>query len=369
MIRYSVWPVGKDNADRLKQFHQSQYWPDEEGALRRHDVSAFWLSAVKNIHTSVHGSSIIIDSLSHYIGPQQLEEKRKRSKAQRQRLLSRVVLFAGKMGKHVPRIVWTAPAKLAQTTLRVHSIADEERAREVAKKGFLKAFESNPDTIISLDNLDRVPVLAEQSQSSLWMALYIASLINILSPYIRDFNIRKIMEIGPGWGVLAISLHHFFNCRFILIDLPEVLSATFTMLSYYCPSSIVALPNEIEEARIDSRGSDFILLCPEQTSLIPHVSLDLAINTSSFQEMTYPIIEEYFRLIKKCLRNGGFFYCMNEKVFKRHRVGGPIEIEKYPWDPEFRDIFYEEFAFGCLSESYERIRRLQVKCAGGDSDD
>ncbi|MCZ6717737.1 MAG: hypothetical protein O6944_01060, partial [Gammaproteobacteria bacterium] len=125
---------------------------------------------------------------------------------------------------------------------------------------------------------------------------------------------------------------------------------------------LVVLPHEAEGIQRDIQNADFVLLCPEQASLIPCESVDLAINTSAFQEMNYSLIDCYFRLVKRCLRKDGLFYCLNERIFTRHRDDGPIEFEKYPWDPGFDDIFHEEFAFGRLSGSYERMHRLQVKC-------
>jgi len=368
MVRSAVWPVGKEKAARLSQFHESSYWTQNKSAARKHEVGSYWLDAVENIRTVVGEHWIKVDSLSSYLGPQQLEELRNSIKTRDGRMWIRTVKHAAMLGKYVRselwRMFWVPFLFPAKAVLRAHDVANEVRTAELAKEAFLKVHGKDSGPSISFECLKNVPVLAEQSESSLWMVLYISSVINTLSPFMKSFNISRIMEIGPGWGVLAISLHQLFNCQFIMVDLPEVLSATFAMISYYNPESVVVLPNEVEDVRFDGQAEDFILLCPGQTSLIPSDCVDLAINTSGFQEMTYSLIEDYFRLVKRCVRKEGLFYCLNERVFARHRAQEPIEFERYPWDSSFSDIFYEEFAFGRVSGSYERMHRLQVKRAG-----
>lgn len=365
MLRSAIWPVGKDKAARLKRFHESEYWPQTRAGRREHEVSSYWRDAVGRIHTDIREDLIKIDSLSHYLGPEQIKELTKIRIARQRRLSARVLIRAGKLGKYVPRdvwrILWNPSLTLANAIFRVHDFVNEVRTAQLAREAFFKIHKSDLDPTISLGNLKKLPVLADQSESSLWMVLYISTVINTLAPYIKKFDINNVLEIGPGWGILSICLHQLHNCRFILVDLPEILSATFAMISYYRPNALVVLPNELKNTMDYLQKGEFVLICPEQSYLIPSDSVDMAINTSSFQEMTYSLIEEYFKLVKRCLRRGGLFYCLNEKKFKRHRVGGPIEYDQYPWDPGFDDIFHEEFAFGRLSNAYERIHRLQVK--------
>lgn len=366
MLRSARWPVGKDKAARLKRFHQSEYWPETKAGRRQHDVSSYWRDAVENIHTDIGEEIIKIDSLSHYLGPDQIKELGNIRRRRQRRLLVRLLMRAGKMGKYVPRtawnVLWNPSVTVANAVLRVHEFVNEVRSAELAKEAFSKIHKSDSTPTVSLETLTKLPVLADQSESSLWMVLYISTVINTLTPYIDKYNVSKVLEIGPGWGILSICLHQLHNCRFILVDLPEVLSATFAMISYYRPNALVVLPNELKDSMDDLQWGEFVLICPEQSHLIPSESVDMALNTSSFQEMTYSLIEEYFRLINRCIRRGGLFYCLNEKNFKRHRVGGAIEYDRYPWDPGFDDIFHEEFAFGRLSRAYERMHRLQVKC-------
>ena len=368
MLRYSTWPVGKDKTVRLERFHESEYWPRVSGAPRRHALSRYWQDAVTNIRTVVGDNTVKIESFSHFLGPEQLEEIKSSRTAGQSRRSKRAVMQLGYLGKHVKTDIWTGLWRpflfLAAVLFRAHDVASKVRADTLAREAFTKIHDNDRHSIISFKNLENVPVLAEQSHGSLWMVLYISSIINTLGPYIKDLNVNRIVEIGPGWGGLSICFRHLFNCKFILIDLPEMLSSTFAMISYYCPNSVVVLPHEVEGMKDDIESADFVLLCPEQASLIPSESVDLAINTSSFQEMTYPIIEDYFKLVCWSVRKGGFFYCLNEKSFRRHKVGGRIEFDKYPWDPAFEDIFYEEFPFGRLSRSNERTHRLQVKRTG-----
>jgi len=121
------------------------------------------------------------------------------------------------------------------------------------------------------------------------------------------------------------------------------------------------LPNEVEEHSEAVWQKDFVLLCPEQVNLIPTGVLDCAINSSSFQEMTYPLIKSYFELIDRCLRDGGLFYCLNEKGFRRHPDGNVVEFDKYPWSPGFRDLFHEECEYWRVMKANCRKHRLQMK--------
>jgi hypothetical protein len=147
----------------------------------------------------------------------------------------------------------------------------------------------------------------------------------------------------------------------VLVDLPEVLNLGFAMLSYYARDCDIVLPNEIEEGGESVWQKDFVLLCPEQVNLIPTGVVDCAINCSSFQEMTYPLIESYFKLIDRCLRDGGLFYCLNEERFGRHPDGTVVEFDKYPWSGDFRDLFYEECEYWRGLKADPRRHRLQVK--------
>jgi hypothetical protein len=84
----------------------------------------------------------------------------------------------------------------------------------------------------------------------------------------------------------------------------------------------VALPNE------EGKSSPFRLLTNAQTSAIPDSSIDLAVNTGSFQEMTAPVISGYFDLLKRVCRPGAVFYCANEAF--SHRVEDAV-FDEYPW--------------------------------------
>lgn len=367
-MKSSVWPIGKERAARLEQFHASAYFPGGKGVARNHGVSPYWEGEVANLHTVVGEDSIKIVSPTAPLGPQQLQEERER-KLRRQTLLStRTLLMAGRLGTYLPRRLWSALPLLAKKFLRHYAVADEARARVLGRRAFLNASRFQVDPICSLDSIGQVPVLAQLYDQVPLYTLYVASIVNVLGPHIRTFAVKRVMEIGPNWGVLAIALRHFFGCRFILIDLPEVINCAFSLLSFYAPDAVVVLPHEVDRGGPDLERADFVLLCPEQASCVASDSMDLAINTSSFQEMTHPIIEEYFRLIKRCLRDEGLFYCLNMKTY-RPGTKEPVAFESYPWDPEFRDLVREEFGFGRWSPAHARMSRLQMKCVGGGSAD
>lgn len=237
----------------------------------------------------------------------------------------------------------------------------EAREHELATRAFSKTCALHPNPLLRLDTLKEVPVLRDQVIASPVLTLYVAYMVNVLGPYLLRDRVRGILEIGPGSALLAVSLKTLLGCRFVLVDLPEVLNLAFAMLSCYAPESDIVLPNEVDEYGEAAWQRDFVLLCPEQVDLIPTGTLDSAINCSSFQEMTYPLIKSYFDLIDRCLRGGGLFYCLNEEKFSRHPDGSVVEFDKYPWSPEFRDLFYEECEYWRVLRANPRKHRLQVK--------
>lgn len=323
---------------------------------RGHEVSQFWLKAVHGIHVFPGADYIAISSASQYFGP---EERRARQLSRQRRwALQRVADLLGRLGTRVPKRVWTVPERLAGTCLRGCAWLNRARDRHRALQAYRKV--ASDASVLTLDTLREVRILADHLDEVPALILYFACILNALFPYLKDHKGQRVLEIGPAEGVLAIALYQVFGCRLVLIDLPEVLPMAFTMISHYAPEASIVLPHETTAGPIQPEA-DFVLLVPEQARLIPDCSIDMAINTSSFQEMTYPIIDQYFRLIERCLRPGGLFYCLNETRFQRHADGQVIEFARFPWSSRFRDIFWEDFEYWREFRGYERQHRLQIK--------
>ena len=181
----SIWPTSKDRSARLRQFHASPYFPGGKDEERKHPVSPFWRELASRILTFVDDRCIAIDSASSYHGPAQIEEQEERQRSQHKRLSVRAACAVGRIGRYVPNVIWNAPDKLARRWLQIStSYVNATRAYHLSKDAFLEAFKSKPDAVIQLENIHRVPILYEQLSMSAPQVLYIASMVNTLSPYI-----------------------------------------------------------------------------------------------------------------------------------------------------------------------------------------
>ena len=128
---------------------------------------------------------------------------------------------------------------------------------------------------------------------------------------------KRIVEIGAGNGNLLALLHSkVLGSCVIDVDLPETLSVAFVFLADMFPEARFLLPNEVEGANFSD--FDFVFLTPGQINKIQNDSVDLFINTDSFQEMTHEQIEEYFYFIQVGGKEGGYFFTRNR-------------VEKFPW--------------------------------------
>ena len=61
-------------------------------------------------------------------------------------------------------------------------------------------------------------------------------------------------------------------------------------------------------------------------------TFDLAINSMSFGEMKKRDIEDYFRLLRRCMKKDNIFYCVNrvEKIMEYEGKSVPIRFFEYP---------------------------------------
>ena len=177
---------------------------------------------------------------------------------------------------------------------------------------------------------------------------------NIISGLIDWNEIKTVLEIGPGNGNLASIIYSNHQKNFIVVDLPNTLCLSMAFLSNLFPDVKITMPHEAKTPLSENKG--FTFLTPDQIHLIPDDFIDLSINTSSFQEMKKEQIEEYFELIERTSRNGGYFYTRNraEKI-----PGGPeisseisnepvIRFSEFPWDPKNRVLAYEICRLGRL---------------------
>ena len=171
---------------------------------------------------------------------------------------------------------------------------------------------------------------------------------NILHGYTDITRIRTILEIGAGNGNLLSLLSKLTNnATMIDVDLPETLSHAILYISDLFPKAKILMPHETKSD--DFNCYDFVFLTPKQVYMIKDDSVDLAINTSSFQEMTHKQIEEYFQLIQRVGKNDSYFYTSNrvEKIpcgpdaYEKETSEPPNRFSEYPWNPVNKTLIHE----------------------------
>ena len=69
------------------------------------------------------------------------------------------------------------------------------------------------------------------------------------------------------------------------------------------------MPNEVNIKNIED--CDIVFLTPSQIDWIEDDSIDISINTFSFQEMTHKQIKEYFDFIQRSGKNDSYFFTSN----------------------------------------------------------
>ena len=192
-------------------------------------------------------------------------------------------------------------------------------------------------------------------------------LYNLLRGYVDTDEVHTVLEIGPGSANLAALLYHFFGPRMVLVDLPRTLCMAIPLVADLFPDASILMPHE--SGRYSSGGYDFVFLTPAQTDLIAEDSVDLAINTHSFQEMTHRQISEYFNLVQRVCKSGGYFFTRNrvEKVPSgpdayRTETTEPVNrFAEYPWNPNNEVLVYEICRLARLvqlDDMYIRLERI-----------
>lgn len=117
-----------------------------------------------------------------------------------------------------------------------------------------------------------------------------------------------VCEIGGGYGRLAyVFLKMMPNLKYVFVDLPETL-----ILAYYF----------MKENGLNDRC---VFLTPNEVS---EVKPELWVNIDSFQEMTYEIIGDYFKVISKM---GKYVYLKEFENNYNFKDGISINIHKYPF--------------------------------------
>lgn len=129
----------------------------------------------------------------------------------------------------------------------------------------------------------------------------------------------RVLEIGAGYGRNAyVFLSLFPRCEYTIVDIPPAIDVARAYLGEVCGTERVAF------------------LSPSEATTLPDNSFDLALNISSFHEMTPAQVERYFALIDRACRK------LYLKQWKRwHNPADDVTMTEagYPYRPHWKRIY------------------------------
>ena len=196
--------------------------------------------------------------------------------------------------------------------------------------------------------------------------IYSYYIYNILNAYTDLSDKKTILEIGAGNGNLLSVIHNNVpGVSVIDVDLPESLSHAILYISDLYPNANILMPHEVDGKNFNDY--DFVFLTPNQISLIDDDSIDVSINTFSFQEMTSAQIKEYFDLVQRSGRNDSLFMTTNrvEKIpyVKLDSDSNceymPNRFSEYPWSPVNEILIYQICEFMRQVQSHSVFIRME----------
>ncbi len=158
--------------------------------------------------------------------------------------------------------------------------------------------------------------------------------LNLLINKIKIENQNIICEIGGGYGCFAEKLIKYYNCKYILIDLPEANILSTYYLSKHFPDKKIFIYNKNMKFVDSNLINEFDIIIVPPWVKLDGVKIDLFINTRSFMEMNFDVIKSYFNLIEKNLKLNGYFF--NNNRYLKDTVGYPILFYKYPYDKKWK---------------------------------
>ncbi len=144
--------------------------------------------------------------------------------------------------------------------------------------------------------------------------LFALNYFNIIEKYVNVGDI--VCEVGSGSGLFTSIIQYQKKTTNILIDIPEVLFVSISLIFSLFPEKKILLPNEINNKTI-FKNFDFIFLEPNQLEYLENDSVNFGINTQSFMEMDFQEVNDYLFFFNRVIKNEGYFFCSN-RLRKRH---------------------------------------------------
>jgi hypothetical protein len=120
--------------------------------------------------------------------------------------------------------------------------------------------------------------------------------------------------------------------KYILIDLPDACLLTSYYLSHAFPEKSLLLYSDLKSDVVTAQdiADHDIIIMPPWVDYEKSVGFDCFINSRSFMEMNYKVIEHYFEMIQSRINPGGILLNINR--YHKSTVGEPIMLHRYPYD-------------------------------------
>ena len=168
-------------------------------------------------------------------------------------------------------------------------------------------------------------------------------------------NIKNILEIGAGGGILSSLLKEKFNSRIVIVDIPHMILVSSAQMINIFPNAKFCFPNEINENLTKIQDFDIIYLLPNQIEILEKNFFDLAINTESFMEMDFEEVKKYINLINDTTNDSSYFFTSN-------RIRKVQKFFNYPWHimNEFKKIYISKHRI--FNKSNTHIILMLEKC-------
>jgi putative sugar O-methyltransferase len=158
--------------------------------------------------------------------------------------------------------------------------------------------------------------------------------LNRIAMHVPIAKVRRVLEIGAGYGRLAFVIRSLFpHVEYTIVDIPPALAVSRTYLDAVSVQGTDSGASEIGIRRDGPGRMNFLL--PEALGQVPDGYYDLVINVSSFDEMSPAEVEAYFRVLDRVSSGWLYLQGWGQSRSQGHRLG----LNEFPFGREWRQIY------------------------------
>jgi SAM-dependent methyltransferase len=157
--------------------------------------------------------------------------------------------------------------------------------------------------------------------------------LNRLARVIPLHQVRRVLEIGAGYGRLSYFFHKLFpQAQYVIADIAPALAVSQNYIAATIGENCVERFNSAP-----ALDRNFAFLLPRQMAAVPDGYFDLVINVNSMDEMPPAIVADYFLQIERLCRGNVYLAGWPYKL-----DGQRIGVEEFPytpqWKPRYSDV-------------------------------